>query len=112
MPIAVPPHLAPHGGHPDYHTNESKATHKGIPVDQTGCCALCGKKALGGKTFVALTDMTEYTTKEELHDCDLGLYPIGSDCMKKLSKVGVTIYDWEFNVVLAPKVAPVMKERK
>lgn len=119
MPIKTSPELAAFGGHPKYRENESKAKHNGIPLDSTHCCALCGKKAMGGKTFVALTNMGEYTTKEEMAEHwgdtsggdDLGLYPVGADCMKKLVKAGVTVYDWDYNVVAAPKGPVETKER-
>lgn len=123
MPISVPKNLEAFTGHPNYEANQSAARHEGRYVDSTHCCVLCGKKAIGGKTFVALTNVGEYTTKEEMaeHDAiviankgcpdDLGLYPVGSDCMKVLVKAGVTIYDWDFNVVAAPKGEVTLKER-
>jgi hypothetical protein len=123
MPIATPKNLNAFTGHPNYRTNQSAARHNGSYVDPSNCCALCGKKALGNKTFVLLTNIGEYTTKEEMaeHDAtvvarggcpdDLGLYPVGATCMKQLTAAGVTIYDWEMNAVATPKGPVTLKDR-
>lgn len=75
--------------------------------DETTCCVLCGRNAGQGGRFVYLTNLGEYTTVEEAAQndkvveerggCpdDLGLYPVGSDCAKKLKQAGVTIYNWQ-----------------
>lgn len=90
--MKTPADLKAFGGNPSYHDNLNRAHHKGMALCQTDCCVLCGKKALGRKTYVLLTDMGEYTTREALTEYDLGEYPVGSDCAKKLKAAGVTVY--------------------
>lgn len=102
--IVVPENLRAFSGNPNYRKNQESARHQGHYVDQTECCVLCGRKAIGGNTFVILSNVSEYITKEESAafdaDCaarggcsdDLGYYPVGSDCAKKLKSAGVPIY--------------------
>lgn len=90
--VQTPSHLRAFSGNPDYRTNQGKAIHKGIPVCQTQCCVLCGKKSLGGKLYVLLASTCEYVTREELDEDDLGEYPIGSDCAKKLKAAGIPVF--------------------
>jgi hypothetical protein len=58
---------------------------------QTECCAYCGKLAISGTHFGIFTDGGEWTTAEEMKDHDLGYYPLGSDCARRLKKV-VPVY--------------------
>lgn len=109
--VQVPANLTAFTGHPSYRKNQEAARHNGHYVDESGCCVLCGKKAIGGGLFVLLTNVGEYTTKEEMAEhekvvaarggCpdDLGLYPVGGDCARKLKKAGVTIYNGEIEPV-------------
>lgn len=64
----------------------------GMYVDEGCCCVLCGKKAFGAPEYVLLSDTSRYVTKEELTDNDLGMFPVGSDCAKKLKKAGIPVY--------------------
>lgn len=94
--VSVPSNLAAFSG--SYQKNVATA------VDDTCCCILCGKNAGKGGLFVYLTSGGEYSTMEEaaeyekviegLGGCldDLGLYPVGSDCAKKLKLAGVKLY--------------------
>jgi len=94
--LVSPPGLAPFGresGNPNYKQNQDRARHNGHYLDASNCCAVCGKKALGGDTFVMLSNVGEYITEAEYNDSDdLGLYPVGSDCAKKLKKAGIPVY--------------------
>lgn len=108
--VQVPANLKAFKG-ANYRKNQEAARHNGHYVDETCCCVLCGKKAIGGGTFVLLTNVGEYTTKEEMAEHeklvearggspdDLGLYPVGFDCAKKLKAAGVTIYNAEIEAV-------------
>jgi len=109
---SVPAHLKAFTGNPNYRKNQEAARHNSVRdnyvvgryASETECCALCGKKALGSQ-HVLLTNVGEYTTIEEMDEndkavearggCpdDLGYYPVGSDCAKKLKAAGVMIYD-------------------
>ena len=100
--VNVPPELKAFSG-PRRDRNIYLASLK--DVNDSECCAICGKPAKGGK-FVYLTDDGCYTTAEEgqEHDAlvvadggspdDLGLYPVGADCARKLKSAGVTLYPW------------------
>lgn len=93
--ISVAPFGRPNLGHPNYRANQEAARHKGQYVCETHCCCYCGKKALNGNIFAYLTNLGEFARMEDrpaLND-DLGLYPVGSDCAKRLKKAGVTLYN-------------------
>lgn len=90
--VKTPASLKPFGGNPAYKANMSKAMHKGLPVCQTSCCVLCGKKALSQKLFVLLSTDNVYVTQAELSDDDLGEYPVGSDCAKTLKAAGIPVF--------------------
>lgn len=112
MPIVVPAHIAALGGHPTYWQTQEKQTHKGLPVEPNHCCVLCGRKALGNKRFVMLTNIGEYTFKEEPSECDdLGLYPIGSECLKVVTAAGVPVYDRDYNHIAGPVTPTNLKPR-
>jgi len=97
LSLTAPESLQPFGrGNPNYHRTQEAQRHQGMYVDQTECCCVCGKKAFGkSRQFVYLTDLSQYITKEECQDHDLGMYPVGSDCAKKLNKAGVPTYKVE-----------------
>ena len=38
-----------------------------------------------------LADTGEYVTEAEMRETDLGFYPVGSDCAKKLRKAGIEV---------------------
>lgn len=85
------------GGHPNYRTNQDKATHKGMPLDTTACCCWCGKKALGHKLHAYLTNMGEFSEQRSSEGSDdLGFYPLGGACARELRKAGIPTYrgDW------------------
>lgn len=102
--ITVPANLQAFTGNPNYRKHQNAARHEGHYVDETQCCALCGKKALNQETYVLLSNVGNYITSEEAlafekdaearGGCsdDLGYYPVGSDCAKKLKAAGVPIY--------------------
>ncbi len=92
--LVCPPGLHAFGGpngHANYDENQGKARHAGRPVGPEDCCVLCGKKALGGGIFVLLCSVGEYITEAELAEDDLGCYPVGSDCAKKLKAAGLPV---------------------
>jgi hypothetical protein len=94
--IACPPGLHPFGrenGHPRYRENQERARDKrGYALDTIDCCVVCGKGTVGGSTFVLLSDVGEYiTAAEHRENGDLGEYPVGSDCARKLKAAGVPI---------------------
>lgn len=87
------------GGHQKYRENQDKAmgvTKDGyrFNADQTCCCAYCGRYTGSGTLFVFLTCYAEMTESELFEDDNdaLGMYPVGSDCAKKLKATGVPIY--------------------
>ncbi len=88
----VPGIFGRNDGHPKYKANQLKTN-----LDVTQCCAYCGKvvKEGHGKYFLFLNNSCEVITKEEGTDYDLGLYPIGSECLKKFREAGVKIYNWD-----------------
>jgi len=97
--LSVPASLHAFGGPDKVKYNKNlDATADG---DSCIGCVLCGKKTnsrylVDGGFFVMLSNVGEYITAEEYNDMDdLGLYPIGSDCLKKLKlkPFGVPIYD-------------------
>lgn len=102
--IVTPANLRAFTGHPGYEANQKKARHNGHYVDQTSCCAYCGKKAIESDLSVLLSNVGEYITKEEADafeiECaarggspdDLGYYPVGSDCARKLRAAGIPVY--------------------
>ncbi len=94
--LTCPPGLAPFGrenGHPNYKKNSNAARHNGFPLDTSHCCVVCGKKAVDTLTYVMLSNVGEYITEAEYNDSDdLGLYPVGSDCAKKLKSAGIPLY--------------------
>lgn len=90
--VKTPDHLRAFRGNPNYQANADKAMHKGFPVDTDCCCVLCGRVAVGGKHYVLLASTSEYVTREELSDFDLGEYPVGSDCAKKLVAAGIPVF--------------------
>lgn len=90
--MKTPSNLRAFGGNPAYQANQNKAQHRGLPVCQTQCCVLCGKKALSGKLYVLLSSGGEYVTREELTEDDLGAYPVGLDCAKTLKDAGVPVF--------------------
>jgi hypothetical protein len=93
--IVTPTHLRAFGGNPSYRKNQAKAKSKGgFPLDESACCVLCGKRAYQSGLSVMLSNVGEYITKEEHNDSDdLGYYPVGSDCAKKLATAGIPVYD-------------------
>jgi hypothetical protein len=95
--VATPAHLKAFGGNPDYKANQAKAKSKqGYPVSTTQCCVLCGKKARGDLSAM-LSNMGLYITKEEYNNSDdLGYYPVGSDCAKKLKAADIPVYKTPF----------------
>jgi hypothetical protein len=87
------------GGHPSYRANQSKAmgrTGDGFRfyADATLCCAYCGRYTGNGTLYVFLTCLGEFSESEYHTDAMdfLGMYPVGSDCAKKLKAAGVPIY--------------------
>lgn len=89
------------GSHPNYRANQDKATIKfgghRVAADPTNCCCYCGKlvKDAQGKTFLLLSGGGDVITQAEYRDGDLGLYPIGSDCLKKARAAGYKAFNWD-----------------
>jgi len=96
---AVTEDLRPFGGggkgHPDYEKNLDRVPYH----DMTIACCHCGKHTKKPKFFACLADVAEYIRVEDYDDmrCDLGFYPVGSDCAKVLKKHGIPLYDFEGN---------------
>jgi hypothetical protein len=87
--LESPVELAPFGrGNINYHRNLESTGRKDPGADQTTCCVVCGRKTNNNRRYVCLTDGGEYIAKENLTDDDLGFYPVGSDCAKKLQAGG------------------------
>jgi hypothetical protein len=93
--VVTPAHLKPFGGNPNYRKNQERAKSKGgHPLDASSCCVLCGKKAYESGLSVMLSNVGLYITPEEHNDSDdLGYYPVGSDCAKKLKAAGIPVYE-------------------
>lgn len=92
--VVTPAHLRAFGGNPSYRKNQDAAKHEGSSLDESCCCVLCGKAAFTSGLSVMLSNVGEYITKEEHNDSDdLGYYPVGSDCAKKLKAAGIPIYE-------------------
>ena len=72
-----------------YQENQRKAA-RNRAADTTDCCVVCGRMA--NSEFVVLSDGGEYITPEEYRDTDLGYYPVGPDCARKLRKEGVPTF--------------------
>lgn len=84
-------------GHPNYRTNQDRTGR-----DPSECCVVCGKRATGN-LYVYLSNVSEYITEAEYvaqeDACnargacsdDLGMYPVGSDCAKKLRAAGIPL---------------------
>jgi hypothetical protein len=101
--LVTPPELRAFSGNPNYEKNLAKA---GVYLDQTQCCCVCGKRAKGG-LGVYLSNVGEYITEAEFlafeiecearNACsdDLGVYPVGADCARKLRACGVPIVPCE-----------------
>ena len=92
--VTCPAGLRPFGGvngHPGYQANQERAKHKGFPLDPSHCCVICGKAAVASAFAVRLADTGEYVTEAEMRETDLGFYPVGSDCAKKLRKAGIEV---------------------
>jgi hypothetical protein len=91
------------GAHPKYRLNQDKAVDPKFrsPLDVSACCVYCGKACLSNKAFLYLTGLGEIVKKDGRDDNndDLGLYPIGSDCVKLFRAAGCTIYDWNLNEI-------------
>lgn len=99
--IQVPANLAPLSN--DCRAKMNSQTVGGLPVDESCCCVLCGKYLPNKKpAFVLLSNETKYVTEAELTDHDLGTFPVGSDCAKKLKKAGVSIYQYNSDWKLIP----------
>lgn len=83
------------GGHPNYEANLAKTPHQ----DQTAACCFCGKNTGHGRVFAYLLDVGDFAKKEDYahlaDDTNLGFYPVGSDCARKLKAAGIAIYTWE-----------------
>ena len=75
-----------------WRTNVDKASHNGYPLDEGHCCVLCGRKALNATSFVLIADCGNYVTKDEVQEYDLGMFPVGSDCLKAFKKAGIPTY--------------------
>lgn len=93
--VVTPAHLHAFGGHPNYRVNQKKAGR-----DPSDCCALCGKACLKTAAYVMLSNVGEYITAEENNNSDdLGLYPVGSNCMRLLKQAGIPVYNTAFERV-------------
>lgn len=80
------------GGHPAYEANLSS----GEPSE---CCCYCGRHTGNGKTFAYLLDVGDFAKYEDFahlsDDCNLGFYPVGSECAKVLKAAGVAVYTFD-----------------
>lgn len=86
------------GGHPDYRSNIHKP-RKGRFVDQTECCAYCGRYTPSPKYYLYLTTANEVIeARDDSHD-DLGFYPIGSECKKLALEAGKPLYNADYKRV-------------
>ncbi len=84
------------GGHPRYEANLERTPY----ADQTHACCYCGKfTGSASATYAYLLSTSEFSELEYFQtvgdDCNLGFYPVGSDCAKKLKAAGVPLYDFE-----------------
>lgn len=93
--VTTPAHLKAFGGNPNYRKNQSQAkSPEGYLLDESCCCVLCGKAAYTSGLSVMLSNVGLYITPEEHNDSDdLGYYPVGSDCAKKLKAAGIPVYE-------------------
>lgn len=88
------------GSHPKYRENMTKAmgtTKSGLRfnADATLCCCYCGRYTGTGRLYVYLLSTSEFSESEHFKGDDgdnLCMYPVGSDCAKKLKAHGVPLY--------------------
>lgn len=89
--------IAPFSGS-QYGKNSERCEYK----DESPCC-LCGKSTKDdGSLYVHVTDGgSRFATKEEhesgesLGGGDMGCFPVGASCAKKLRKAGVYVFKME-----------------
>lgn len=72
---------------------------KGRYLTEEQICMCCGKPTRKPTLMVyASVETAVYVTKEEAHSdtFDYNMYPVGSDCAKKLKADGVKVYPYNY----------------
>lgn len=78
---------------PNYDKNANNARDKeGRRLDRSTCCCVCGKATGDNNLFLYLDGGGDVIEPRDSHNDDLAFYPIGTDCAKKVKKLGTKIH--------------------